>query len=394
MRRKQVLVVHDTLTGWGAERTLRRFGEFADAKVFEVSYLLTSAKASRGGDAPGGSAVYFLGAPRIRVNAYTQPINFLLKFARAIPWFVRRRRWFDYVIVANPEECLIAYFARKAFGLRSKLIVYNQIVLDIAPANAFLRLLLRAFIAINRRVDAVICVSQGLCDHLAATHAVKGRMFTLPGCIDRRKIDAQSREKVDEDWLLGDGRKTIIYVGRLSNRQKRVDVLLEAVARLRRAHGVVAFKVILVGDGEDRGFLEQRAKALGLEDQVYFLGYKLNPYKYYAVSDVLVLTSDVEGFGNVIIEAMACGLPVISTDCQTGPAEILGGGAWGVLVPPGDHELLAERISRVLTDEAFRRELGRKSLARAGEFEGIKVFEKFTRICEDIDKSDAARGLV
>jgi glycosyltransferase involved in cell wall biosynthesis len=390
MSRRRVLVVHDTLAGWGAERTLARFGEFVDRDAFEVSFLLTTAKPSASITVASGGNTFFLGAPRLRVNKYTEPINFVLKFVYAIPWFLRHRGKFDYLIAANPEESAICFFGKKVLGLKYKLLVYNQIALDLAPANLFMNLVLRAFIAINKRADGVLCVSRALCDHLATSHRVRNAMFVLPGCVDRRQIDVQSREAVDEAWLLRDERKTIIFVGRLSNRQKRVDVLLKAAALLRKN---LSFKVIVVGEGEDGEFLRQLTNQLGLEDQVYFLGYKRNPYKYYALSDVLVLTSDIEGFGNVLIEAMACGLPVIATDCPTGPAEILDSGRWGVLVPPGDHELLADKIARVLLDDELRRDLSRKSLIRASEFDGIKVFEKFTRICEDLDKRESAPGL-
>lgn len=390
MTRRRLLIVHDTLAGWGAEKNLSHFGEFVDQDQFEVSYLLTGAGALSPGRGARAPRVFLLGAPRIRSNSYTQPINFLLKFVCAVTWLLRRRGRFDYLIASNPEECVISFLAGRTLRPGNRVLVYNQTPVEFAPANLFSNLALRAFIAVNKRADGVLCLSRGLCDHLAGTHSVKTRMFILPSCIDPLRIDAQSREQIDEQWLLRDQRKTLIFVGRLSNRQKRVDVLLDAVALLRRTGGAVPFKVILVGDGEDRDFLECRAKALGLQDQVYFLGYKANPYKYYALSDLFVLTSDVEGFGNVIIEAMACGLPVISTDCVAGPAEILEGGRWGVLVPPGNPEAVAGKISQVLADADLRRELGAKSRARAKAFEGSKVFQGFTRICEEIESTGVA----
>ncbi|MEW6042631.1 MAG: glycosyltransferase, partial [Elusimicrobiota bacterium] len=138
------------------------------------------------------------------------------------------------------------------------------------------------------------------------------------------------------------------------------------------------FKVLIIGDGEDRTFLEKMSKDFDLEGIVYFLGYKKNPYKYYAISNLFVLTSDFEGFANVIIEAMACGLPVIATDCPSGPAEILENGEWGILVQRGDYITLANEILHVLQDEEFSKELRNKALKRVKDFECKKIFEKFT----------------
>lgn len=384
MRQRRILVIHDTLMGWGAEKNLAHIGEFAPQEIFEVSYLLTAAKPAPDVTCPGGRA-FRLRAPRLRVNRYSQPVNFGVKLVYSLAWLLRRRGQFDYLIVSNPEECVIAFVAKKTLRLRAKILLYSQIPLDLGPANLFLKLALRAYVAVAKRSDGILCLSQGLRDHLADAHGVRTQMFVMPSCIDSGQVATLAREAVDEGWLLRDNRPTVIYAGRLSNRQKRIDVLLQAVALLKKRQKSGPFKVLLLGDGEDRGSLEQLAQRLGLEGQVYFLGYRRNPYQYYALADLFVLSSDIEGFGNVLVEAMACGLPVVATDCHTGPREILEGGKWGQLVPTGDPALLADQIQRVLTDEALKTDLKQRSLARAKDFAPTKVFATLASICEQLD---------
>lgn len=373
------------LVGWGSERNLAHIGEFAPKQDFVVEFLITAARPDVLESHSSTLSAFFLKPPRVRVNRYTEPLNFLSKLMCALFWFSRRRSSFDFVIVSNPEECIISFVAIKVLRLSSRLVVYSQIPVDLAPARSFLRLALRAYLAITRQSDGVWCLSQGLLDHLAETHGVRSQMSVLPSCIDHSQVTALSRARVEEGWLREDRRRTVVWVGRLSNRQKRLDVLLQAVALLGRDDGMCPFKVVVVGDGEDREALEELARSLGLEGQVYFLGYRGNPFPYYALADLFVLTSDIEGFGNVIVEAMSCGLPVVATDCRSGPAEILERGKWGVLVPTGDHLLLAGEIKRVLLDEELQLHLRQKSLARARDFECSKVFAGLNGTCDAID---------
>src|SRR4030095_16441801 len=107
--RRRILVIHDTLTGWGAERNLSHIGEFAPKEIFGVSYLLTAAKSESELAGPGGAPVFFLGAPRLIVNRYSQAVNFCVKFIYTLAWLLRRRGYFDYFIVSNPEESVITF---------------------------------------------------------------------------------------------------------------------------------------------------------------------------------------------------------------------------------------------------------------------------------------------
>jgi glycosyltransferase involved in cell wall biosynthesis len=106
----------------------------------------------------------------------------------------------------------------------------------------------------------------------------------------------------------------------------------------------------VLGEGPQLGELEALAASLGIADRVQFLGFRANPFALFARASVFILSSRYEGFGNVLAEALACGTPIVSTDCESGPAEILGGGDYGRLVPVGDDAAMAVAIEQSLTD--------------------------------------------
>jgi glycosyltransferase involved in cell wall biosynthesis len=121
--------------------------------------------------------------------------------------------------------------------------------------------------------------------------------------------------------------------------------LLRAFARVRSARPA---RLVILGEGSQLRALQSLASELGIGDDVLFPGFVSNPFAYMARARAFVLSSAWEGFGNVLVEAMACGCPVISTDCPSGPAEILEGGRYGSLVPVGDPTPMAEAILETL----------------------------------------------
>jgi glycosyltransferase involved in cell wall biosynthesis len=156
----------------------------------------------------------------------------------------------------------------------------------------------------------------------------------------------------------------MLAVGRLA-RQKDYPTMLRSYA-LARKRGL-AVPLVIVGDGPEELALRDMAKELGIAAFVQFLGHRENSFAYMQKADCLVLSSTWEGFGLVLIEAMSLGVPCVSTDCPSGPGEILGGGEYGMLVPVGDSERLAEAMLQMREPETRQRfsELARK---RADDF--------------------------
>lgn len=162
--------------------------------------------------------------------------------------------------------------------------------------------------------------------------------------------------------LWGGARARIITVGSLKP-QKNHALLIRGFARMRRPGA----KLMILGEGPLRGDLEALAVELGIADDVIMPGFALDPWPYYASASLFVLSSDYEGFANVVLEALAAGLPVVSTDCRSGPADILDRGKFGSLVPVGDEAALAAAMERAMAggddDDA-----GRARRTRAASF--------------------------
>ncbi len=145
--------------------------------------------------------------------------------------------------------------------------------------------------------------------------------------------------------------------------------LLRAFARLACNDA----RLMFVGDGAGRDALLALARELGVADRVILAGFQSDPMPFYQTADLFALSSDYEGFGNVIVEAMACGTPVVSTDCPSGPAEILEGGKYGRLVPVDDIEAMASAIAATLDEPAPTDQLK----ARAADFQPAKAAKAY-----------------
>jgi glycosyltransferase involved in cell wall biosynthesis len=115
--------------------------------------------------------------------------------------------------------------------------------------------------------------------------------------------------------------------------------------------------------------LEQFAAELGIRDAVHFIGYCANPFPYVRAADALVLSSRYEGFGMVLGEAMALGTPIVSTDCPTGPHDLLDGGVAGLLVPVGDVDAMEAALERASTDASLRETLVQRAFDKIAEFD-------------------------
>lgn len=172
----------------------------------------------------------------------------------------------------------------------------------------------------------------------------------------------------------------IVACGRLCH-QKGFTYLLEAMVKVRR---IVPAHLWIVGEGPLRPRLERQIRRLGLGDAVRLLGFRSNPYQLMAAADVFVLSSVYEGFGNVVAEAMACGTPVVATDCPHGPAEILENGEAGLLVPPRDAAALAVSILRLLYEPNLRDRLVTRGRARSQQFHADTIVRQYADLFQRV----------
>ena len=196
-----------------------------------------------------------------------------------------------------------------------------------------------------RHVDTIIAVSQGVAEDvraIAGLHA--GRLRVIRNPVITPELYQQAGEALDHPWFSDHNIPVILAAGRLT-RQKDFPTLLRAFALVRRQQSC---RLVILGEGGDRHKLEQLVHDLGIGDDVQLPGFVANPFRYIARARLFVLSSRWEGSPNSLTEAMALGTPVVSTDCPSGPRELLAGGQYGPLVPIGDDQALAQAMIHTL----------------------------------------------
>lgn len=194
--------------------------------------------------------------------------------------------------------------------------------------------------------DQIVAVSQGTAEDLSRFSKIPiHRITPIYNPIDLAEIKRLSLEKSNHPWLNNQKIPLIVSVGRLDHPKDFETIVRAAVLVLQKRE----IHWLILGDGPDRQRLEALAHSLGLTDeQLQFAGFVQNPFQFLAHAALFVHSSLSESFGNVLVEAMACGAQVVSVDCPTGPAEILENGKWGSLVPVGDAEAMAKAVLNIL----------------------------------------------
>jgi glycosyltransferase involved in cell wall biosynthesis len=224
--------------------------------------------------------------------------------------------------------------------------------------------------------DAVVSVSTGAADDLSIFSNIKRDKISViyNPVVGRRKCDFYNWSEFYkiEKWQKKNNTRKILAVGKLK-KDKGFDILLKSIAILCKYKNVC---LLIAGEGECRGDLERQAVELGISNNTFFPGYIKNVSLCYQLADLYVLSSIVEGLSMVIIEALSFGLPVVSTDCPSGPREILMDGKYGKLVPVGDAEAMAEAIADSLSSQHDRDALK----ARAQDFSIDKAADSYLKL--------------
>ena len=288
---------------------------------------------------------------------------------RALRRFLRRTR--PQLVVS-----FLSYFtvlsATRASGIGARVVFNLQ-----TPMSAFLRDAdyhwrrrwdRQAFALVTRvgyrLADTIVTTSAGVADDLVARFGIaRERISVLHNPVDLESIGAATGEPLDRahDWLWS--HPAIVAAGRLAD-AKNYPLLLDAFALVRARLGA---KLFVLGEGERETALREQVDRLGLNGSVVFCGFQRNPWKYFARADVFALSSRYEGFGNVLIEAMACGAPVVATS-SPGTREIVTDHVDGLLVDRHEPTAVAAALERVLCDEPLRRRLAQGAQAAARRF--------------------------
>jgi glycosyltransferase involved in cell wall biosynthesis len=199
--------------------------------------------------------------------------------------------------------------------------------------------------------DAMVAVSNGVADDLAGCLKIpRARVGVIPNPVVTPELTRLAQAPIEHPWFESSGIPVVLGAGRLV-RQKRFDVLIRAFARVVQTR---ESRLIILGEGEERPHLQGLIRAFDLESVVSLHGFVDNPLAYMSRASLFVLSSDYEGLPGALIEALACGIPVVATDCESGPREILQDGRVGRLVPVGDIAALAEAICAALSEPLVR----------------------------------------
>jgi glycosyltransferase involved in cell wall biosynthesis len=207
--------------------------------------------------------------------------------------------------------------------------------------------------------DGIVAVSNGVRGDSEKLFRLKaGACRTIYNPVDVGKILQLGEQPVDHPWFLSDGPPVVLGIGRLE-RQKDFINLLEAFAEVRKH---VTARLVILGEGSQRTTLIAKVDELGLGDCVWLAGFVSNPYPYLKRASVFSLSSEWEGLPVALIEALAFGIPIVSTDCPSGPSEILASGKYGIMVPIKDSKALAQGIIKVL--KGYRSNMPEDALAK------------------------------
>ena len=214
-----------------------------------------------------------------------------------------------------------------------------------ASAGLFVTLAHRLVPLLYRRADAIIAVSEGVADDCAGfARLERSRIDVINNPVVTAEFPRRWNAPIDHPWFAAPSPPVVLGVGRLCP-QKRFSLLIDAFARVRRHR---AARLVILGEGSDRAELEAQTRSLDVAADVSLPGFVIDALPYMRRAAVLALSSRWEGSPNVLVEALACGTPVVATDCPHGPRETLAGGTYGGLVPMDDPDALAEAIVRAL----------------------------------------------
>jgi len=381
-----ILFYTSTLGGGGAEKHLLRVVNHLDRKKFRVSLALIKPSGEFEPAVADDVKKYFLTA-----NSTGSSTIGMLKSIRPLRRIIERERpdlVFSVIELANFANI----YASTRVTPPPKVVIGVQTPPSIAyrqSLHPIARLMLRLIPRVYPRADSVVALSKGVAADLVSIAAcTTGRVSV----IHNAGVEADLREKL-QDRLLADDlpqRPLLVACGRLKA-LKGFDYLLDALVEVRKT---IPASLWIIGEGEQRAALETKIKRLRLGDAVKLLGFQQNPFKYMAAADLFVLSSLYEGFGNVIVEAMACGVPVVATDCPYGPGEIIEDGKNGILAPPANALALAAAILRVLKDESMREKLSFEGRDRANDFDAQTIADAYGELFLKVVNGPAVAGNV
>lgn len=357
----RLLLFRPTLGQGGADRVTMTLLRSFDRRLFAPSLVLVKREGEYLENLPEDVDLTVLEVRGLRAAAL--PLKRLLEERQPDIFF-------STASGANP----VAILAHKLARQTGRLVISERNVLRHGKATAKKRAVLALKRALYARADAITAVSDGVRDDLVRELGLaRERITVVYNPIVTDEMGAQAQERIEHAWF-GEDVPVVLGVGRLVE-EKDFGTLMRAFAMVRAK---CPARLVILGEGPLRGELEGLARELGIDGDFALPGFDKNPFKYMARCRAFVLSSRFEGLPGVLIQAMACGAPVIATDCPSGPSEIVTPNEDGILVPVGDVETMAAAIERVLGDRERANEMGARARASAERFRVDRVMERYT----------------
>ena len=353
--RKRIAFFMDALHGGGAEKVVVNLLEgLAKQDKFILDLVLATKEGPYLDRVP--EQVRIIDLKRDRAIAATLPLMSYLKQNR--PW----------VLIGNMGHVnVVALMAKELARIQTRLLLVEHNTLSVNKSNLKRAKLVRILMKwLYPRADAVAGVSVGVARDLEHQLGLKQETVrVLNNPVVNEDLIAQSQADLEHPWFSANTPPVFLAVGRL-NQQKDFSNLLDAFALVKKQKDA---RLIILGEGPEREKLEATIDRLNLKEDVLLPGFVKNPYAYMKRASCFVLSSKYEGLPTVLIEAMACGCPVVATNCPSGPDEILECGTYGSLVPIENSEALARAMIKTL-ENPLKAEL---IMQRANEYSIEKV---------------------
>ena len=328
---RRIALFSPSLVGGGAERVMLHLARGFVERGIQVDLVLAQAIGAYLSEVPPQTRLVDLGASRV-----------LTSLPRLVGYLRRERP--GAMLSAQNHANVIALWANRIADVETRLVVCE---VNMAGNEAGLknRLMLYLMRQSYPFATGIVAVSQGVAVDLARiVRLPREKINVIYNPIVEAELQEKAKEPVEHAWFVRGEPPIILGVGRLVW-HKDFFTLIRAFAQVRRNSPA---RLMILGEGEQRPELERLIRELGLTRDVSLPGFRNNPYAYMAKAAVYTLSSVSEGLPTALIEALALGTPVIATDCESGPREILAGGKYGQLTPVGDVNALTIAICNVI----------------------------------------------
>jgi len=354
MKKKKILFYYSIFLNGGIERVFVNILNSLDLKKYEVVLLNTNNRST------------------FHLKDEIRRINLDKKRARegvleSIQ--VMRREDPDIIIAGGCINNLTILLAKKIFRMKAK-VIFSLHAIDRTTVR---KKIIKWFYPM---ADKVVGINRGSIDLTMKISGVKLRedkIEIINNPVVNENMIKMSKEEVSHKWLAGN-HKVFTTIGRLSW-EKTQDVMIRALNEIKDK----SVKLLIIGEGPEEEKHRELVKDLKLEDRVDFIGHQINPFKYISRCDGFLLSSKTEGFGMVLVEAMACKIPVISTRSMAKPEDVILDGKTGLLCDVGDHREMARLMKLLLDNKKLKSELIKGSHETVEKFsvkESVKKYEE------------------